>query len=135
MAKRISKVKAVPLYLECTSECCLKEHANVVLSCVALGNLKLFQHCRSVCGNPFRIVDEFGRNALHVAASKGHLHIVAWLLERKKVNFDLGDFESRWSALHRSIYYGHLGVALYLIKVWTPAPVLLSANNTRVPLA
>jgi len=51
-----------------------------------------------------------------VAASKGHLHIVAWLLERKKVNFDLGDFESRWSALHRSIYYGHLGVALYLIK-------------------
>ena len=117
MAKRASKLKDVPLHLDCTLECCLKKHADVVLSCVSLGNLRLFQHCKSICGNPFEIVDEYGRNALHVAASKGHLHIVIWLLERKKVSIDLGDFESRWSALHRSIYYGYLGIALHLIKV------------------
>lgn len=121
MSGRGSKVKAHQFAqaLDCTSECSLPQHANVVLCCVALGNLKLLQHCSSLCGNPFCITDQFGRNALHVAASKGHLHIVEWLLAKKRVSVDLCDFESRWGALHRSIYFGHLGVAVALIKVGT----------------
>ena len=117
MAKHSSKSKDLVRHLDCTSQCCLKKHADTVLSCVALGNLKLLQHCKSICGNPFQIVDRVGRNALLVAASKGHLHIVAWLLVKKRVSVNLADFESRWSALHRSIFFGHLGVALHLSKV------------------
>ena len=117
MAKHSSKSKDLTFYLDCTSQCSLKKHADIVLSCVALGNLKLLQHCKSICRNPFQIVDHVGRNALLVAASKGHLHIVAWLLAKKRVSINLADFESRWSALHRSIFYGHLGVALHLSKV------------------
>ena len=103
--------------LDCTTECRLEKHAETVLCCAYLGNIKLLQHCQSVCGNPFAITDGFGRNVLHVAASRGHLHLVHWLLTRKKVAVNVADWESRWSALHRSLFYGHLGVGVYLVKV------------------
>ena len=103
--------------LDCTVECSLKQHSDVALSSAFLGNIKLLQHCTSVCANPFRIVDSLGRNVLHVASSMGHLKMVRWLLVKKKVKIDVTDFESNWSALHRSIYSGHLGVGTYLVKV------------------
>ncbi len=119
MARRGLKGKDRHDILDCTADCRLAQHANLVLSCVALGNLKLVRHCTSVCGNPFRIADPYNRNALHIAASLGHLHIVEWLLAKKRVSIDVCDFESRWGALHRSIYYGQLGVAVALMKVGT----------------
>lgn len=103
--------------LDCTSECRVKEHALLVLSSAYLGNLKLLRHCSSVCGNPVHIQDAVGRNALHVAASQGHLHLVQWLVARKKVKVDLSDWESKWTALHRSAYYGQLGASTLLLKV------------------
>lgn len=103
--------------LDCTSECRAKEHAILVLSSAFLGNLKLLKHCASVCGNPLHIQDALGRNALHVAASKGHLQLVHWLVARKKVRVDVCDMESKWTALHRSAYYGQLGAAALLLKV------------------
>ena len=103
--------------LDCTTECKLERHSETALSCAYLGNTKLLQHCSSVCSNPFHIADRFGRNVLHVAASRGHLHLVQWLLTRKKVPVNVVDWESKWSALHRSLFYGHLGVGAYLVKV------------------
>lgn len=103
--------------LDCTSECRLERHAETALCSAYLGNVKLLQHCQSICGNPFAITDGFGRNVLHVAASRGHLHLVHWLLTRRKVAVNVADWESRWSALHRSLFYGHLGVGVYLVKV------------------
>ena len=103
--------------LGCTSECRLERHAETALCCAYLGNIKLLQHCQTICSNPFTITYGFGRNVLHVAASRGHLHLVHWLLTRKKVAVNVADWESRWSALHRSLFYGHLGVGVYLVKV------------------
>ena len=103
--------------LDCTVECRLEQHAETALGCAYLGNTKLVQHCSSVCNNPFSIADRFGRNVLHVAASRGHLHLVQWLLTRKKVAVTVADWESSWTALHRSVFYGHLGVGGYLVKV------------------
>lgn len=103
--------------LDCTIECRAKEHALLVLSAAYLGNLKLLKHCASVCANPLHIQDALGRNALHVAASKGHLQLVHWLLARKKVKVDVSDLESKWTALHRCAYYGQLGAAALLLKV------------------
>jgi ankyrin repeat protein len=104
--------------LDCTTECSAREHSLLVLSSAYLGNLKLLKHCATVCNNPVDIVDSLGRNALHVAASKGYVPLVLWLLARKKVKVDVFDWESKWTALHRSTFYGQLGIAALLIKVY-----------------
>lgn len=103
--------------LDCTTECRAKEHSLLVLSSAYLGNLKLLKHCATVCNNPLHILDALGRNALHVAASKGYLQLVLWLVARRKVKVDVFDWESKWTALHRSTYYGQLGAAALLMKV------------------
>ena len=103
--------------MECTPECASPAHAGVILTSVALGNLRLLQHCYNLCSNAWRISDGFGRSPLHVAASRGHTHITEWLVARKKVAVDTVDKESGWSALHRSVYFGELGTAVSLVKV------------------
>ena len=103
--------------LECAADCRWGGHAYVVLSATYLGNMKLLQHCATVCANPFRIQDAVGRNALHVAASCGHLDLIQWLVARKKVKVNVQDWESKWTALHRSMFYGQLGASALLIKV------------------
>ena len=103
--------------LECTSECRLKQHAEFILACVALNNLRLLQHCSSVCANYLRISDGQRRTPLLVAASMGHQRIVEWLVEKKAVPVDVRDLESGWTPLHRSLFFGHLGTAVYLVKV------------------
>ena len=103
--------------MECTPECASPSHAGVILTSVALGNLRLLQHCSNLCSNAWRISDGFGRSPLHIAASRGHTHITEWLVARKKVAMDTVDKESGWSALHRSVYFGELGTAVSLVKV------------------
>ena len=103
---------------DCTPDCASPSHAHIVLTSVALGNLGLVQHCSTLCSNVWRISDQLGRTALHVAASRGHTHITDWLIARKRVAVDTTDGESGWSALHRSIYYGEIGTAISLAKVW-----------------
>ena len=118
MSRRGSKVgRSADSDLDCTAECNCQCHASVILTCVALGNLRLFQHCSTLCGNPWRIADRFGRTPLHVAASRGCLDTAKWLLSRKKVAVDTRDEESGWSALHRAAYFGELGSAITLVKV------------------
>lgn len=103
--------------LDCTQKCQLPLHASLVLSCVSLGNLELIKHCSTVCANCWGVRDCFGRTALHVAASCGHLHVVDWLVAKRKVRLDEKDGESKWTALHRSTYFGRAGVCVYLSKV------------------
>ncbi|XP_064404443.1 inhibitor of Bruton tyrosine kinase-like isoform X2 [Halichondria panicea] len=101
--------------VDCTRDCSYEAHASLVLGVAYLGNLKLLQHCSCLCGNYLHIRDSLGRTALHVAASKGHLQLVQWLLDNK-VQLHTSDLESRWTALHRSVYYGQLGTAALLVK-------------------
>ncbi len=120
MGSRHNPGKGVPSVqgkLECTSECRWAKHASVALSSTFLGNIKLLQHCATLCGNPFRIQDDIGRNVLHVAASCGHLELIYWLLARRKVKVNLQDWESKWTPLHRSVFYGQLGASALLMKV------------------
>ena len=42
---------------------------------------------------------------------------VQWLLEEKKMDPELKDLESGWTALHRAVFYGQIATARILIDV------------------
>ena len=42
---------------------------------------------------------------------------VQWLLEEKKMDPELKDLESGWTALHRALFYGQIATARILIDV------------------
>ncbi|XP_077869618.1 inhibitor of Bruton tyrosine kinase-like [Saccoglossus kowalevskii] len=100
---------------DCTSKCRSKQHASDLLTLVTRGNLSQIQAYFNHCYNSCTITDEFGRNVLHMAASCRKWEVVDWLLTEKKINHQVKDIESGWTALHRSIFYGQITSALHLI--------------------
>ncbi|XP_054425632.1 inhibitor of Bruton tyrosine kinase isoform X2 [Pteronotus mesoamericanus] len=101
---------------DCTSKCRSLKHALDVLSVVTKGSenqIKAF--LSSHCYNAATITDAFGRNALHLVSSCGKKGVLEWLLE-KGVDPLLKDKESGWTALHRSIFYGHIDCVWSLLK-------------------
>ncbi|XP_029799497.1 inhibitor of Bruton tyrosine kinase isoform X4 [Suricata suricatta] len=101
---------------DCTSKCRSLKHALDVLSVVTKGNenqIKAF--LSSYCYNAATIKDAFGRNALHLVSSCGKKGVVDWLIQ-KGVDLLVKDKESGWTALHRSIFYGHIDCVWSLLK-------------------
>ncbi|XP_059256965.1 inhibitor of Bruton tyrosine kinase isoform X3 [Mustela nigripes] len=101
---------------DCTSKCRSLKHALDVLSVVTKGNenqIKAF--LSSYCYNAATIKDAFGRNALHLISSCGKKGVLDWLIE-KGVDLSVKDKESGWTALHRSIFYGHIDCVWSLLK-------------------
>ncbi|KAM4694566.1 inhibitor of Bruton tyrosine kinase [Discoglossus pictus] len=102
---------------ECTPRCRSLQHALDIISVVTRGSeqqIKAF--LSSYCYNAATLKDGFGRNAVHVAASCGKKEVLDWLAEVKAVDLSIKDKESGWTALHRSIFYGHIDCALSLLK-------------------
>ncbi|XP_045429286.1 inhibitor of Bruton tyrosine kinase isoform X6 [Pipistrellus kuhlii] len=101
---------------DCTSKCRSLKHALDVLSVVTKGSenqIKAF--LSSHCYNAATIKDDFGRNALHLVSSCGKKGVLEWLIE-KGVDPLVKDKESGWTALHRSIFYGHIDCVWSLLK-------------------
>ncbi|XP_045699381.1 inhibitor of Bruton tyrosine kinase [Phyllostomus hastatus] len=101
---------------DCTSKCRSLKHALDVLSVITKGSesqIKAF--LSSHCYNAATITDAFGRNALHLVSSCGKKGVLEWLLE-KGVDPLVKDKESGWTALHRSIFYGHIDCVWSLLK-------------------
>ncbi|XP_006873335.1 PREDICTED: inhibitor of Bruton tyrosine kinase isoform X2 [Chrysochloris asiatica] len=101
---------------DCTSKCRSLKHALDILSVIiegSEGQIKAF--LSSHCYNAVTIKDAFGRNALHLTSSCGKKGILEWLVE-KGVDPLVKDKESGWTALHRSIFYGHIDCAWALLK-------------------
>ncbi|XP_036999672.2 inhibitor of Bruton tyrosine kinase [Artibeus jamaicensis] len=101
---------------DCTSKCRSLKHALDVLSVVTKGSesqIKAF--LSSHCYNAATITDAFGRNVLHLVSSCGKKGVLEWLLE-KGVDPLVKDKESGWTALHRSIFYGHIDCVWSLLK-------------------
>lgn len=102
---------------DCTSKCRSLKHALDVLSVVTKGSenqIKAF--LSSHCYNAATIKDAFGRNALHLVSSCGKKGVLDWLIE-KGVDPLVKDKESGWTALHRSVFYGHIDCVWSLLKV------------------
>lgn len=101
---------------DCTSKCRSLKHALDILSVVTKGSenqIKVF--FSSHCYNAATIKDAFGRNALHLVSSCGKKGVLDWLIE-KGVDPLVKDKESGWTALHRSIFYGHIDCVWSLLK-------------------
>ncbi|XP_053317203.1 inhibitor of Bruton tyrosine kinase isoform X2 [Spea bombifrons] len=105
------------VFPECTARCRSLQHASDIISVITRANeqqIKAF--LSSYCCNGATLKDGFGRNAVHVAASCGKREVVDWLALAKGVDLSVKDKESGWTALHRSIFYGHIDCALSLMK-------------------
>ncbi|XP_073482960.1 inhibitor of Bruton tyrosine kinase [Aquarana catesbeiana] len=101
---------------ECTTRCRSLQHALDVISVVTRGSGKQIKAFLCFyCCNATTLRDEYGRNALHIAASCGKKEALDWLVS-KGVDLSVKDKESGWTALHRSIFYGHIDCALSLLK-------------------
>uniref|UniRef100_A0A671WF08 Inhibitor of Bruton tyrosine kinase n=1 Tax=Sparus aurata TaxID=8175 RepID=A0A671WF08_SPAAU len=101
----------------CTPKCRSSEHADQVVAALTRGSEgKLRSFLNSYCYNAATVRDEFGRNALHMAASLGKKAILEWLLESKSADLMVKDKESGWTALHRSAFYGQIHCLISLVK-------------------
>ncbi|XP_003796779.1 inhibitor of Bruton tyrosine kinase isoform X2 [Otolemur garnettii] len=101
---------------DCTSKCHSLKHALDVLSVVTKGSEKQIKaFLSSHCCNAATVKDAFGRNALHLVSSCGKRGVLDWLIERG-VDPLVKDKESGWTALHRSIFYGHIDCVWSLLK-------------------
>ncbi|KAK3551005.1 hypothetical protein QTP70_011527 [Hemibagrus guttatus] len=102
---------------ECTPKCHSPRHAEVIVAALtggSEGQLKTF--LSAYCHNAATLKDEFGRTALHLAASMGKRALLEWLLDSKSADLLLKDKESGWTAMHRSAFYGQIHCVMALIK-------------------
>lgn len=103
---------------DCTPKCRSLEHADDVVAALTSGSEgQLRAFLTSHCHNAATLRDEFGRTALHMAASLGKKAILEWLLESKGGDLTAKDKESGWTGLHRSAFYGHIHCLISLVKV------------------
>lgn len=109
-----------PSIMECTPKCRLTKHADLVLSVITKEDAASIRAILPrICSNFARVSDQFGRNALHLAASCGKGDILEWLVKDQALDVGSKDLESGWTALHRSLFYGYLDSAVKLIQVHT----------------
>ncbi len=103
---------------DCTAKCHSVRHAEDVISALTSGSEGRLRGFLSVhCHNAATLRDEFGRTALHLAASVGKRDLLQWLLDSKHADMLAKDKESGWTALHRSAFYGQIHCLMGLIKV------------------
>uniref|UniRef100_A0A671R2Y9 Inhibitor of Bruton tyrosine kinase-like n=1 Tax=Sinocyclocheilus anshuiensis TaxID=1608454 RepID=A0A671R2Y9_9TELE len=101
---------------DCTPKCRSVRHAEEVIAALTSGSEDRLQGFLSVhCHNAATLRDEFGRTALHLAASLGKRDLLQWLLDSKHADMLVKDKESGWTALHRSAFYGQIHCLLGLI--------------------
>lgn len=105
---------------ECTSQCRSIEHGNIITAAItkrSISDAELCAFLNYTCNRCESVIDSVGRTALHVAASCGRLNLVRWLVKNRHADIDIKDRESGYTALHRSIFYGKIHVAIELIKL------------------
>ncbi|KAK6351272.1 hypothetical protein TWF718_004437 [Orbilia javanica] len=68
----------------------------------------------NIIANP--LASATGLTLLHHAASANKLEFVEALLKHPQTDLFLQDFESGWTALHRSLYFGNISVAKQILS-------------------
>lgn len=102
---------------DCTTKCRSEVHAQNVIAALTRGSEKQLRvFLTAYCYNATTLRDEYGRTALHLAASLGKKALLEWLLDSKGADLMAKDKESGWTALHRSAFYGQIHCLVSLVK-------------------
>lgn len=108
--------------MDCSPKCRKAKHSDLNFSAVLnIGQedaAKVQSILPQLCANFARATDQYGRNALHLAASCGKCDILEWLVKEQGADLNSKDEESGWTSLHRSLFYGYLDCAVKLIQVF-----------------
>lgn len=117
----MSKYSNVVAYeKDCTERCKSNEHGSCITSAItkrSITDKQLASFIKSVCNNFTQVLDYEGRNALHMASACGRKELCQWLVRCAQADINAKDTECGFTALHRSIFYGNLHVAVALMKL------------------
>jgi hypothetical protein len=105
---------------DCTDRCRSIQHGDIITAAISRRSVSDFDLCsylNYICTCCESVKDSVGRTALHVAASCGRVNLVWWLVQNRHANINAKDDESGFTALHRSIFYGKINVAVELMKL------------------
>ena len=97
----------------------LSQDASNLISCISRGGdveSLIYVSTTGICSNPGRVVDKYGRNSIHLAASVGKPVVLEWLIKYKNGQINAKDAESGYSALHRAIFHGQIHIAKLLVS-------------------
>lgn len=104
----------------CTDKCRFIEHGDIITAAItkrSITDQDLCSFLNFICVCCETVRDASGRTALHMAASCGRTELVKWLVRNRHADINARDEESGYTALHRSIFYGKIDVAVELIKM------------------
>ncbi|KAJ8976544.1 hypothetical protein NQ317_017952 [Molorchus minor] len=105
---------------DCTNQCRSTQHGDIITAAISkrsISDIDLCAFLTYICMRCESVRDSAGRTAVHVAASCGRIELVKWLVRNRHADIDAKDKESGYTALHRSIFYGKLHVAVELFKL------------------
>ncbi|KAJ3638755.1 hypothetical protein MTP99_002089 [Tenebrio molitor] len=118
---------------DCTDRCRSTQHGDIITAAISRRSVSDFDLCsylNYICTCCESVKDSVGRTALHVAASCGRVSLVRWLVQNRHANINAKDDESGFTALHRSIFYGKINVAVELMKLGANTTLLDSNSLT-----
>ncbi|XP_074037168.1 inhibitor of Bruton tyrosine kinase isoform X2 [Leptinotarsa decemlineata] len=120
---------------DCSYQCRSKQHGDIITAAISkrsVSNTDLCSFLNFVCCRCESVVDSAGRTALHVAASCGRVELVRWLVTSRHADINAKDRESGYTALHRSVFYGKIHVAVELVKLGASTAELDSDSLTAL---
>ncbi|RVE44903.1 hypothetical protein evm_010450 [Chilo suppressalis] len=114
--------------VDCTRRCRSRSHGQALTSAItkrSITDQSLVSFIKSTCANFVKAFDFEGRTALHMAASRGRLQLMDWLVRHSPEAFaNARDRESGYTPLHRSIFYGQINAAVALMKMGANTDIL-----------
>jgi len=108
----------VPVEFACTPKCRSNAHYLDLIRVVSQSlPIPVILNYLVRCGNCGKGHDRYGRTLVQVCSALSEKWpVIDWLLKQKKVDINLKNLESGYTALHYSVFYGRIDVAVNLIK-------------------